>query len=142
MRAPLPLPPENLRIRVGPFSDAELFARSGEEMSADIVHLCDLPASARTLEIGCGCGRLSRAFAAYLSPEGTYEGFDVAGPLIDWCKQLLEPQLPNFHFSFVDVHAGAHNPRGVVKAAAFRFPFPDRSFVRCYSILGFHACGT
>jgi len=33
----LPIPPENLRIDVGPFSDAELFIGSGEEMVAEIV---------------------------------------------------------------------------------------------------------
>ena len=52
----LPVPPERLRIWVGPFSDAELFVRSGEQTLNEIVGLCGLPADSRVLEIGCGCG--------------------------------------------------------------------------------------
>jgi SAM-dependent methyltransferase len=124
----LPVPPESLRIWVGPFSDVELFVRSGEQTLNEIVGLCGLPADSRVLEIGCGCGRLSRAFAGYLSPEGRYEGFDVAHVLIEWCRQQLEPQLPNFRFSWADVRAGGHNPEGVMSGAAFRFPFSDNRF--------------
>jgi hypothetical protein len=36
----LPVPPESLRIWVGPFSDAELFVRSGEQTLNEIVDLC------------------------------------------------------------------------------------------------------
>jgi SAM-dependent methyltransferase len=124
----LPVPPESLRIWVGPFSDAELFVRSGEQTLNEIVGLCGLPADSRVLEIGGGCGRISRAFAEYLSSEGRYEGFDVARVLIEWCRQQLEPQLPNFCFSWVDVRAGGHNPEGAISGAAFRFPFSDDSF--------------
>jgi SAM-dependent methyltransferase len=124
----LPVPPESLRIWVGPFSDPELFARSGEQMLNDIVGVCGLPPDSRVLEIGCGCGRLSRAFARYLSPQGRYEAFDVARVLIEWCQQHLEPQLPNFHFFWADVRAGGHNPEGAMSGAAFRFPFSDDSF--------------
>ena len=108
----LPVPPESLRIWVGPFSDAELFVRSGEQTLNEIADLCGLPVDSLVLEIGCGCGRLSRAFAGYLSPEGRYEGFDVARVLFEWCRQQLEPQLSNFRFSWADVRAGGHNPEG------------------------------
>jgi SAM-dependent methyltransferase len=124
----LPVPPESLRIWVGPFSNAELFVRSGEQTLNEIVDLCDLPADSRVLEMGCGCGRLSRAFAEYLSPEGRCEGFDVARVLIEWCRQQLEPQLPNFRFSWADVRAGGRNPEGAISGAAFRFPVSDGSF--------------
>jgi SAM-dependent methyltransferase len=124
----LPVPPESLRIWVGPFSDAELFVRSGEQTLNEIVGLCGLQAGSRVLEIGCGCGRLSRAFAEYLSPEGCYEGFDVARVLVEWCRQQLEPKLANFRFSWADVRAGGHNPDGTISGVAFRFPFPDDSF--------------
>jgi SAM-dependent methyltransferase len=124
----LPVPPKSLRVWVGPFSDAELFKRGGEQMLGEIVGLCGLPPDSRVLEIGCGCGRLARAFARYLSPEGRYDGFDVARVLIEWCQQQLEPQLPHFRFSWADVRSGAHNPEGAVSGAAFRFPYPDNSF--------------
>ncbi len=127
MSKPLPIPPENLRIWVGPFSDAELFARSGEEMAAEIATLCGLAPDASVLDVGCSCGRLSRALAGYLSCKGRYEGFDTALALIEWCRQQLEPQLPNFHFSFADVRSGHRNPESLVAASTFHFPFDDNT---------------
>jgi hypothetical protein len=94
-RTPLPVPSKHLRVWVGAISNAELFQRSGEEMAGSIRSLCQLSPSARVLEVGCGCGRLARAFGGYLSSEGSYEGFDVAHALIEWCKQHLQPLLPN-----------------------------------------------
>jgi len=62
----LPVPPADLRIWVGPFSDAELFTRSGAElftrsgegMLDEIVGLCGLCPDSRVLEIGCGRPRV------------------------------------------------------------------------------------
>jgi SAM-dependent methyltransferase len=124
----LPLPPESLRVWVGPFSNAELFARSGEEMARSIIASCHACPNSRILEVGCGCGRLSRAFAGYLSSAGSYAGFDVAPVLIEWCKQHLEPLLPNFRFSLADLRAAAHNPTGAMAASRFRFPFAANAF--------------
>jgi SAM-dependent methyltransferase len=124
----LPPPPENLRVWVGPFSNADLFTRSGEEMALQIIDLCKLAPDAQVLDVGCGCGRLSPALAKYLTPDGSYEGFDVAKPLIDWCRENLESVLPNVHFSYANVKAGGHNPEGVIAATAFRFPYADHKF--------------
>jgi SAM-dependent methyltransferase len=125
----LPVPPENLRVWVGPFADAELFRESGRETVRSIISLCDLKSDARVLEIGCGCGRVAAALASYLSDEGRYDGFDVAAPLINWCLEELEPRLPQFHFRLVnDVFAGGHNPAGHMDAAAFAFPYANDSF--------------
>jgi SAM-dependent methyltransferase len=128
MSVSLPLPPENLRIWVGPFSDAELFARSGEETLGEIITLCGLASNAQVLDVGCGCGRVARALARHLSSDGRYEGIDAAPFLIDWCKQQLEPLLPNFHFSFVDVRTPDRNPKGAIAPTAFRFPFASETF--------------
>ena len=106
----LPLPPENLRILVGPFSDSALFERGGDEQAADIAALCGVAPDAQVLDVGCGCGRLARALTRYLGPAGRYEGFDLARALVAWCKQNLEPQLPNFRFSFADIHSHDRNP--------------------------------
>jgi SAM-dependent methyltransferase len=124
----LPLPQETLRILVGPFSDPALFERGGDEQAADIAALCGVAPDAQVLDVGCGCGRLARALARYLGPAGRYEGFDLARELVAWCKQNLEPRLPNFRFSFADIHSRDRNPSGTVAAAGFRFPFAADTF--------------
>jgi SAM-dependent methyltransferase len=124
----LPVPPENLRLWVGPFADAALFRESGERMVQTVVDLCGLTPDGHVLEVGCGCGRLALALAKRLGPTGRYEGFDVAQPLLDWCRAQLEPVLPGFRFRLVDVVALAHNPRGAVPAVHFRFPYENELF--------------
>jgi SAM-dependent methyltransferase len=126
--ASLPLPPRDLRIWVGPFSDPALFERSGEGMVRNIIRLCGLSPGSRILEVGCGCGRLARAFAGHMDPSGSYEGFDVVHALVDWCQRHLEPVLPNFRFSLADIHAPGYNPTGAVAANAYRFPFVANEF--------------
>ena len=129
MPAPLPIPPENLRIWVGPFADAEVFRDSGVRNVRSIVELCALQPDARVLEVGCGCGRIAAALAPHLSAAGSYEGFDVAAPLVDWCRMELATRLPNFRFHFAgDVRAPGYNPSGTIWPAHFEFPYPAASF--------------
>jgi len=115
-------------VWVGPFADAELFRESGERMIRTLVDLCGLGSDEHVLEVGCGCGRLALALAKRLGPAGHYEGFDVARPLIDWCRANLEPVLPSFRFRLVDVVAPAHSPGGAVAASDFRFPYENEVF--------------
>jgi SAM-dependent methyltransferase len=124
----LPIPPEDLRVWVGPFADPAAFIASGKQRVEDIAISCGLRQEDSVLEVGCGCGRLARALAARLGPSGRYEGLDVAAPLLDWCKRELQPHLHNFSFRFVDVQARGHNPTGLVAAADFRFPYSDAIF--------------
>lgn len=55
-------------------------------------------AGARVRQPFESCGRL-------------YEGFDVAPPLVDWCKQQLEPLVANFRFSLADIELPVYTPR-------------------------------
>ena len=94
-----------------------------------IVELCGLKPDARVLEVGCGCGRIATALASYISENGSYDGFDVAAPLLNWCRPELQPRLPNFRFQLADeVHAPGHNPSGTKNAAEFSFPYASGSF--------------
>src|SRR5262245_16156271 len=122
-----PLPPENLLIAVGPFADADLFRRSGEETVADITRLCGLRADHHVLDIGCGCGRLALPLVPMLAPPGRYDGLDVARELLEWCRDCIAPHAPNFRFQWADVRAGEHNPDGTIPAAEFRFPYADNA---------------
>jgi ubiquinone/menaquinone biosynthesis C-methylase UbiE len=124
----IPVPPESLRVAVGPFANEDLFRSSGEWTVADIADLCGLGHDDRVLEIGCGCGRLARSLVPRLAPEGRYEGFDVAQEPVQWCRRNIASRAANFHFRWVDVQAGGHNPDGAIPSAAFRFPYPDRAF--------------
>jgi SAM-dependent methyltransferase len=122
----LPVPPVDLRLWVGPFADAGLFRESGEEMLRALVDLCGITSDEHVLEVGCGCGRLALALAERLGPPGRYEGFDVAQPLVGWCRVDLEPVLPNFRFRFVDVLAPACPEEGMVCEENWMFGLIDR----------------
>jgi 16S rRNA A1518/A1519 N6-dimethyltransferase RsmA/KsgA/DIM1 with predicted DNA glycosylase/AP lyase activity len=58
----LPLPPKRLRVTVGPFANGKLFRTSGVRMVEEIAEPCDLAPDHHVLEIGCGCGDLSKSF--------------------------------------------------------------------------------
>ena len=125
----LPIPPAELRVWVGPFKDAELYRDSGKNNLRSIIELCGLKPHAQVLEVGCGCGRIATALASYLADGGTYDGFDVAAPLLNWCQVELQPRLPCFRFHLADeVHAPGHNPSGTKSAAEFKFPYPSGGF--------------
>src|SRR5262249_60927789 len=122
MAMALPVPPEALRVTVGPFSDGGVFARSGDEMVSDIVALCDVAADATVLEVGCGCGRLARAFANHIASGGRYDGFDLSREAIAWCRQELQSRLGKFRFAFVGGQSPTLHPTGNDGATALGFP--------------------
>jgi len=88
----------------------------------------DLKPDEAVLDVGCGPGRMALALAAYLGPEGRYEGFDVNPADIDWCKSEIEPRWPNSRFQLIDLHNGLYNPDGAAQADRVRFPYDDGTF--------------
>ena len=78
------------------------------------------------LDIGCGCGRIARPLASYLS-SGRYDGLDIAYSPINWCLSAFR-DYPHFHFHHSDIASAPYNATGVVSAANYGFPFPDRVF--------------
>ena len=79
------------------------------------------------LDVGCGIGRLAVALTAYLSDDGSYEGFDIMPVAIRWCATITA-RYPNFRFQLADVHSDRYHPKGRVKADAYVFPYPEDSF--------------
>jgi SAM-dependent methyltransferase len=86
-----------------------------------------LKSTDQVLDVGCGCGRMALPLTNYLSG-GSYEGFDVVGEMIDWCRENISSRFPNFQFTHVDLYNGKYNKTGTIQPSEFQFPYPDSTF--------------
>jgi SAM-dependent methyltransferase len=116
-------PPKGL-VAVGPGN----YEAIGAEFLDYFVRLGRLGPDDRVLDVGCGVGRMAATLATYLSPAGSYEGFDVVPSGIEWCQANITPRHTNFQFRTVDIFNKTYNPRGRVRAEEFEFPYPSDSF--------------
>jgi SAM-dependent methyltransferase len=117
------LPPEELVAFIG--GD---FKENGEHFFRLFTELGGLEQNERVLDVGCGVGRIAVPLTRYLNQEGSYEGFDIYKPLIDWCVKHISKQSPNFHFQLADIYSKQYNPAGKYTAAEYRLPFDSESF--------------
>lgn len=105
------------------------FRSTGDEFLGHFRTLAGLSASDRVLDIGCGIGRMARVLVPVLqAPTGSYDGFDVSRPGIDWCRVHYRDTPVPFRFEQVDVHHPEYNPNGSGDAKQLRFPYDDASF--------------
>lgn len=121
-----PLTPPDRLIFVG--GDRTNFKQLGDKWLQAFIDLCALQPHERVLDVGCGVGRMAVALTKYLNREGSYEGFDIVGPGIEWCHKQITPRFPNFKFCQADVFNTHYNPTGRYKAAEYRFPYKDDDF--------------
>lgn len=87
----LPIPPARLRILVAASPDIAWFIESGRRGAESIRTMLDrhgivLDQSTPILDFGCGCGRVTRQFAA-LGP--AVHGTDLNPALVAWCRRHL-----------------------------------------------------
>ena len=81
------------------WSDEEFFASGQtaleEDILTDLTNVCQgkAPTDMRVLEIGCGAGRITRAFAGYF---GEVHAIDVSGEMVAVAKKALSGR-PNAH---------------------------------------------
>lgn len=119
----LPLPgPAEVEAIGGAFLDVSY------EFLGYFIQRAGLRPSDDVLDVGCGCGRMAYSLAYYLQPEARYEGFDVAGDLVEWARVNITPRFPHFHFEAVDIRNRWYNPAGAFEPSTYRFPFGDASF--------------
>jgi ubiquinone/menaquinone biosynthesis C-methylase UbiE len=117
------LPPKDLQMMVG--GD---YRAVGDEFFGYLQNDVGLKPDHRVLDVGCGCGRIAMPLTKYLSPAGSYEGFDILPPLVNWCCRKIERRHKNFRFQLADVHNPAYHPDGRQAPHEFRFPFESQSF--------------
>ncbi len=84
------------------------------------------------LDIGSGIGRMAIPLTVYLSPDGTYHGFDIVEKGVDWCNRHISTAFPNFHFQHIALKNDLYSSTGN-RAANFRFPYPDQFFDFCFA---------
>ena len=65
--------------------------------------------------------------AKYLGEQGSYVGFDVFAPGIEWCRAHIGTHRPNFRFETADVDNGLYNRKAAAPASEYRFPCEDES---------------
>ncbi len=114
-------PPQLIFIGAGDFT------RTGEEFLRHFIELGGLRPDHKVLDVGCGIGRMALPLTNYLD-RGSYDGFDIVAPGINWCRRRYTPQYPNFHFYLADVYNKQYRPRGKYPASQYRFPFANEYF--------------
>jgi SAM-dependent methyltransferase len=92
----LPIPPARLRVLVNGIPDLDWFLASGKAQTGYLRDLLaevgqPLDQMAAILEFGCGCGRMTRWWAADSSgPEGPeIHACDYNSELVGWCRENL-----------------------------------------------------
>jgi len=83
------------------------------------------------LDVGCGQGRMARPLVGFLSGNGSYDGFDIVKPGIEWCQDHYK-DVPNFTFRHANIINARYNAGGDVAAKDYVFPYPDNSFDRVF----------
>ena len=123
MKEKIKLPPASM-VFVG---DGD-FIKIGERFRDFLIHLAGLQKDHHILDVGCGIGRIAIPLTQYLSAEGVYWGFDIMDSGIQWCKDNITPEYPNFQFLRCDVYNKHYNDTGKILAQNFRFPFENELF--------------
>jgi SAM-dependent methyltransferase len=119
-----PIPPESLRLGVGPGD----YDEQGRSTLALLERLTGVETSDRVLDVGCGLGRIAWPLSERLGRRGSYTGLDVVKAYTDWCESHLGLDPARFHFHHADVHTSFYNPGGAIEPGNFVFPWPDGSF--------------
>jgi ubiquinone/menaquinone biosynthesis C-methylase UbiE len=98
------------------------------QFKESFVSLGGLQPNHRVLDVGSGIGKQAVPLTKYLSPEGSYEGFDIVEEGVAWCRREITSRFPNFKFQHANVFNKHYNPSGEASPAQWKFPFADAQF--------------
>jgi len=121
----IPLPPLEMRYRVGPTDPADFDNPDG----TPILGAFGIPLSAydAVFDFGCGCGRQARQLLQQKPRPHRYVGIDLQTELIAWCQQNLTPVDTRFRFMHHDVYSPWFAP-GNSRQLSQPFPVEDAAF--------------
>ncbi len=121
----IPLPPMEMRYRVGPTDPADFDNPDGNP----ILDAFGIPAEAygAVFDFGCGCGRQARQMMQQKAPPRRYVGIDIQKDLIDWCRHNLTPVDKGYQFFHHDVYSPWFAPGNSLRLSQ-PFPVEDATF--------------
>jgi SAM-dependent methyltransferase len=103
------------------------FHAIGQRLFGYLVDIGGVRPTDRVLDIGCSVGRIAIPFTEYLST-GTYDGFDIERPAVEFCQRVITPRHPNFRFVHADLYNAHYTPDSETQAGQYRFPYGDERF--------------
>jgi len=108
--------------------DKHDFKKIGNDYLAYFIKYCHLKPEDKILDIGCGIGRMAIPLTTYISPNGSYDGFDIIKDNIEWCSKNITKQFSNFRFKWINILNNLYNPSGTERASEVQFPYDNNSF--------------
>ena len=103
------------------------FHAIGQRLFGYLVDFGGVRPTDRVLDIGCSVGRIAIPFTDYLTT-GTYDGFDIEKPAVEFCQRVITPRHPNFRFVHADLYNAHYTPDSQVQPGQYRFPYDDARF--------------
>jgi len=117
------LPPVALRRLVSNTDSEAEYLAIGSAVASMLAQLDMIPAGARMLDVGCGCGRVAQHLLD--SEIGAYVGFDRNPELVAWAVQSISSRDGRFEFLYLPVSSPydeVDGHRGTIAANELEFP--------------------
>jgi SAM-dependent methyltransferase len=124
------VPAPFLRAAVGPSAYRYYFFSQAEAFFL-IRHVCGFKGDQPLLDVGCGCGKTAFALLRLIKSPGSYTGFDIQAPLIEFLNRFFrERKLNHFQAQCFEVLGNRlyHGSQGGMEPELFTFPYPDGHF--------------